>query len=203
MSTPSSYEEKELLARIAEGDQQAFTTLFLHHRGRIYTTVHRLTASRLLAEEVLQDVFLKIWIKRVDLAAVSDFEAYLHTIARRAAYRVLRQLTREKQLFQRHPVTPEEPAFHITGENLLQLKQYQFLLKEAIERLPPKQRETYLLIKEKGLKREEAATLLKVSAETVKYNVEEATRKIRAYFMAYTDLLPVLLLFVPSLKNIF
>ncbi|RXK86161.1 RNA polymerase sigma factor [Filimonas effusa] len=183
---------------MAEGNEQAFTRLFMHHRGKIYATTLRLTNSRQMAEEILQDVFLKIWLRRKELEVVVNFEAYLHTIARRAAYRGLKQLAA-----QRHsPGTDAgEQAFHITGEHIFTFKQYNNVLRQAIQKLPPRQQETYLLIRESGLKREEVAAKLDVSPETVKYNLDEATKKVRAYFMAHTDLLPVLVILAGSLKK--
>ncbi|MGN6416180.1 MAG: RNA polymerase sigma factor [Pseudobacter sp.] len=193
------YNESKLLSRIAEGDELAFSLLFMHHRGKIYSTTFKLTNSRQMAEEILQDVFLKIWLKRSQLQHVENFEAYLHAIARRAAYRGIKLLAREKQFL---APAIEEPAFHFTGEQILELKQYNLVLQQAIDRLPPKQKETHLLIREEGLTREEVAARLGVSAETVKYNMSEATKKIRAYFMVHTDLLPVLLILAGTLKKI-
>lgn len=193
------YNESNLLSRIAEGDQQAFSLLFMRHRGKIYSTTFKLTNSHQLAEEILQDVFLKIWLKRSELLAVVNFEAYLHTIARRAAYRGIKLLARQKEFL---VPDADEPAFHFTGEQILELKQYNDVLRQAIDRLPPKQKETHLLIKEFGLTRDEVAVRLGVSAETVKYNMSEATKKIRAYFLAHTDLLPVLFILAGSLKKI-
>ncbi len=192
------YNEPELLQRVSQGDQQAFTELFMHHRGKVYSTIRRLTDSKVMAEEILQDVFLKIWLKRNELGAIHDFQAYLHTIARRATYRGLKQLAKEKQYVQ--PASTEnEPVFHLTGENILELKEYDDVLKQAIERLPPKQYETFHLIREQGYKRAEVAEKLGVSPETVKYNFEEGMRKIRAYFMTHTDFLPAITSFLISL----
>jgi RNA polymerase sigma-70 factor (family 1) len=190
------YDERQIILRVSKGDESAFTELFNHHRDKIYSTAIRLTASREMAEEILQDVFLKIWMKRNDLPGIENFEAYLHTIARRATYRGLKQLATEKQRLTTYP-----PETHLTGEHMLQLKEYQTILTEAINRLPDKQRETYRLIREQGYTRNEVAGHLGVSAETVKYNLDEGLRKIRVYFMAHTDYLPVLALFIKFLQK--
>lgn len=193
MDNTEIHNDKQLLLQIANGDQQAFTTLFMYHRGRVYSTIYRLTASSVMAEEILQDVFLKIWIKRHELEAVSNFEAYLHTIARRATYRGLKQLAKEKQRL-KLGIEENEPVFHLTGESVLQLKQYNSMLQQAMDSLPNKQRETFRLIREEGYKRAEVALKLGVSQETVKYNLDEALRKIRAHLIANGDFLLALLL---------
>ena len=74
--------EKELLLLIAEGDEQAFATIFHQYRDAIYKTAYRLTDSATTAEDVLQEVFLAIWMKRSSLPTIENFPAYLFTIAR-------------------------------------------------------------------------------------------------------------------------
>ncbi|HSC38527.1 MAG TPA: sigma factor-like helix-turn-helix DNA-binding protein, partial [Chitinophagaceae bacterium] len=89
-----------------------------------------------------------------------------------------------------------------TDHSLLE-KQYESILRAAVGHLPEKQRQTYRLIKQQGLKREEAARELAVSPETVKYNLEQAMRSIRAYCLAQLDGHPGLLLFILLVRNIF
>jgi RNA polymerase sigma-70 factor (family 1) len=184
------------LLRVRDGDQNAFAVLFSHYKDRIYSIAYRLTTSRETAEEIVQDVFLKIWLRRNELGNIDHFEAYLHTIARRATYRALKQMARQKQQTQNVINDEDIASSHISSEQILQLKQYDGLLKEAIDRLPPKQKETFQLIRQQGYKRSEVAEQLNVSPETVKYNLDEGLRKIRAYFMAHTDYLPLVIVFM-------
>ena len=74
------YDTKELLHRIAEGDQQAFTRIVEEYRKNIYTTALRLLHSTVLAEETLQDIFLKVWLQRKDLVTIDNFPAWLNNI---------------------------------------------------------------------------------------------------------------------------
>ena len=69
--------DKTLLLRIAEGDEAAFTQVFNIFKNKIFTVAYKLTESQTLAEEIVQDVFLKIWLKRDKLAEVNDFSSYL------------------------------------------------------------------------------------------------------------------------------
>jgi RNA polymerase sigma-70 factor (ECF subfamily) len=176
----NSYHEKEILIKIAEGDQKAFGLLFQHYKAGIYTIAFRLTHSAAVSEEIVQDVFLKVWVKRSGLDQIENFRAYLFTIAQNTIYSAMRKLCKQKLLSQ-DPATIVTLA---TPEEDTKNRDYEQLLQEAVERLPAKQKRTYVLIKKEGLKREQAAVILHVSAETVKSNLEQAIRNIKAYCLA-------------------
>ncbi|WP_343702886.1 sigma-70 family RNA polymerase sigma factor [Chitinophaga sp.] len=191
-----------MLLRVAEGDKKAFASLFDHYKGRLYNTVWRLTNDIQLAEEVVQDVFLKVWLHKERLRQISHFPAYLYTIARRDAYRALKKLARERSLVM-HDELPESAMAHMGTDELVSHKEYAILLNRAIDRLPRRQRETFILIRQEGLRREQAAQQLQVSPETVKYNLDEAMRKIRAYFHAHSDLGFIFILFLDNFREYF
>ena len=176
-----SYQEKELLIKIAKGDQNAFGLLFRHYKAGIYATAFRLTHSVTLSEEIVQDVFLKVWVKRSGLEPIGNFRAYLFTIAQNTIYTAMRKSYQQKFLQQEDPAVIATMA---TPEEEPKNRDYEQLLQEAVNRLPAKQKKTYVLIKEEGMKREQAADILHVSAETVKSNLEQAIRNIKAYCLA-------------------
>lgn len=177
MSDHQPYEEKELLVRIADGDEEAFTLVYNRYKDAIYYTAQKMTSSTVLAEEVIQDVFLKFWIRREKAPGIENIKAYLHTMAENLIFDAVRKQQKE----QHFKTTQNEEAFSATPAILLEQKDYALILQNAVNRLPPKQRETYRLIKEQGLKRDQVAGLLKVSPETVKWNLDQAMRSIRAH----------------------
>ncbi|WP_157307941.1 RNA polymerase sigma factor [Chitinophaga tropicalis] len=91
------YDEKDVLTRIAAGDEEAFSLLFNHYRNRIYTIAYKLTESAPLSEEILLDVFLKVWLKRERLSELEHFTAYLFTITRNHVFSTLKQLSLRRQ----------------------------------------------------------------------------------------------------------
>ncbi|RAJ81863.1 RNA polymerase sigma-70 factor (ECF subfamily) [Chitinophaga dinghuensis] len=191
MQSPS-HSERALLQLVSEGNEQAFSALVKQYRSNIFTTALQLLHQRQLAEEVLQDVFLKVWLQRAELREVENFPAWLHTVARNTIYTAFKRSLKDKML----PVGDAEEhldAGYNTADPLLE-KEYNTLLHTAIERLPARQQETYRLMKLQGLKRNEVAALLGVSPETVKYNLDEASKKVRAYCLAQLPLGALLLL---------
>lgn len=177
-------EDKPLLSKVANGDEQAFKRLFDLYRPNVYTTALRITGDERTAEEILQDTFLKVWINRERIVHIGNFGGWIYTIAKNATYNAIKRSQSEKRNFLqfiREPIiTYCQDTDHLTRE-----REYQNILNLAITRLPPKQLLTYKLIKQQEMKREEAAIALNVSAETVKWNLDQAMRSIRAFCMAH------------------
>jgi RNA polymerase sigma-70 factor (ECF subfamily) len=180
------YNERELLALVAEGDEPAFTGLFRLYRDRIYSIAFRLTHSSTLSEEIVQDIFLTIWIKRARLIEIENFSAYLFIVTRNEAYRALKHIARS---YKAGSIAREaqSPGYNDT-ENYILGKEYNSLLQNAIDRLPNQQKQVYQLIKEQKLKREEVADLLHLQPETVKFHLAQAMKNIRSFCAPYLGL---------------
>jgi len=182
-----------VLSRVANGDEAAFSELFKVYKDRVYSIGLRMMGDGAAAEEIVQDVFLKIWLKKETLGTVEHFRAYLFTATRHEIINALKRLARRR--------TIEAELFLIdeigTGDTdaLLLDKEYQEVLRQAVEQLPAQQREVYSLIKEQGLKRDMVAEQLRLSPETVKVHLAKAMRSIRAFCIARLELYIVLALF--------
>ena len=186
MDTAPLYDERRLINLIAKGNELAFGQIFNHYRPIIYTNVLRLSASTIIAEEIVQDVFLKAWINKHELPEIENLGGWLYTIASRLTYNALKQQQRDiiiiqqESLDDKHLNTLSEHPYQST-EELLSNQKYTLLLQKAVESLPQKQKEVFRLIRQEGLKRTDAAEVLNISPETVKSNLSEAMIKIRAF----------------------
>jgi len=183
LRTGDLYKEKELLALIAKSDEAAFAELFDHYRNRIYSSARKL--SREISS--VQNVFLKIWLNRADLTGVNNFSAYLFVITRNEVYLALNRIARSYKI---HSLfSKEQPPSDNDNERRFMDREYQNLLQKAIERLPVQQKKVYQLMKVQGLKREEAASLLRVHPETVKSHLAQAVKSVRSYCLLHLHLL--------------
>jgi RNA polymerase sigma-70 factor (ECF subfamily) len=179
------YKEPQLLLLIAQGDEIAFSKLFDHYRNRIYTVALKLTHSTTVAEEIVADVFLKIWLRRAALNEIDNFRAYLYTIARNETYRILNQIAKNYKIVW---LTENDLSLvHNDTQEYLTGKELRSVLQKAIDRLPHQQKEVYKLIKEGDLKRVEVAELLQIQPETVKFHLAQAMKNIRAYCMLHLN----------------
>jgi len=178
LPTPARYDEKDLLAKVAEGDQVAFRQLFFHWRQVLAGYIFRITESRELTEEIVQDVFMKIWTVRETLTGINNFKHFMLVVCRNKAYDLLRKQLREKEL-KRVWEKENIPALFSVDEEvgLLQLS----LIEQAIESLPPRRKEVFLLSRSERLTYQEIATRLDISKESVKTHLKLASISITGF----------------------
>jgi RNA polymerase sigma-70 factor (ECF subfamily) len=184
---PALHNEKELLQLISGGDENAFGAVFDHYRNKIYGVALKLTHSTTVAEEIVEDVFLKIWIRRASLNEIENFSAYLFTIARNETYKILKQIAKNYKIVLLSE--NNESLVHNNTEDYLINKEFTSLLQKAIDRLPHQQKQVYKLMKEEDLKRGEVAELLHLQPETVKFHLAQAMKNIRTYCMLHLNTL--------------
>lgn len=178
--------ERELLVKIAVRDELAFSTIYYQYHKKIYTFSLRLLKSKQLAEEVVQESFLKIWLMGDALIKISNIEAYLVTLARNRSLDALRRQQRESIAgFTTAKLWTEE---HNETEESIILNDTKELLQAGIELLPPQQKMVYQLCHQEGLKYEEAAEKLNLSPLTVKTHMQHALRFLRAHILKNSDL---------------
>lgn len=193
MKIEALHNEAELLTQIAAGSDTAFAALFHWYRDKIYSVALRLTHSTFQAEEVVQDIFLKLWVKRESLVAIACFEDYLFIMTRNHVFSTLKRMARQQQLVD--DLQLELPSAEDTTYNRMMDLEIEEILHQAVELLPAQQKQIYLMSKEQELKREEIAKTLRISSETVKTHLARALRHIRAYSKLRLDLTISWLLF--------
>lgn len=183
-------DEKLILQQIAEGNEKAFALLVECKWNNIYSQALTYVKSTHLAQDIVQEVFLKIWEKRKELPAVERFDAYLFIIARNHIVSELRK----KILL---PLSTdflelEEKAY--LPEQLLSGKQLQQLITSAVAQLPAQQKTAWLLSREQGFTHEQIAAAMQLSKEAAKKYVFRALNSLRNYIRTHADI-PTLLLF--------
>lgn len=172
--------ESMVLSQIAHGDQYAFSLLFRHYHGYVHSFGRKITRSHELATEIVQDIFLKIWLNREKLTTVENFGAYLNRIVRNHSFNVLRRLAQENKSNVVLQLNKTEMDYSTTQQ--LEYREIAHLLNEAIETLSPQQKMVYQLCHQEGLKYEDAAVKMNISSQTVHSYMKDALRKIRAHF---------------------
>jgi RNA polymerase sigma-70 factor (family 1) len=189
MEKDTKVTDTDLLKNVSAGDEIAFSRLFDRYRPNIYTTALRLTNDTSIAEEILQDVFLKVWLNREKLPEIQNFGGWIYKIGKNITYNSIRNSQKERnQLLQLMQESLE--AQYKETDHLAQEREFNAILQKAIDRLPARQKQTYILIKQMSKKREEVAAELQVSPETVKSNLEQAMKSIRAFCLAHLEDVP-------------
>ncbi|QRR04135.1 sigma-70 family RNA polymerase sigma factor [Dyadobacter sandarakinus] len=170
------HRESEILKQVSRGDERAFAALFNHYHQRLGLHIYKITRSEDLAEEVVQDVFLKIWMNRELLATVDNFPVYLYVISRNAALNCLKKAAHESARIEDVDLHLETMVAEVSEEDHRYL-----LIDEAIDQLPPRQKQVYLLSRHERLSYAEIAMQLDLSKESVKKYLQIATKSISSY----------------------
>ena len=185
------YNEPVLLQLTAAGDENAFRKIFEAYRDKLYSYALRLTEKEALAEEIVQDAFLKIWLNRNELTEVHKFDSYLYAIVRNQCFNCLKRLAHESRLLKELSYSMTE--MHNSNEESIVHKDYLQILNLAVKRLPPQQQLVYNLSRNYGLKYDEIATELNLSKNTVKAHLKKALSSIRIVFTAHKTFIGILL----------
>jgi RNA polymerase sigma-70 factor (ECF subfamily) len=171
--------DRILLQRVANGDKTAFRQLFDLYKLRLFSFVLQMTHSKVDAEEIVQDVFAKLWEIRTDLVQVDYPGKYIYTIARNKTLNHLAKLARDRQLLQQ--VWLNVSQTDNSTEALLQAQESQRLIGEAINRLSLQRQTIFRLSREQGLTHEEIAVHLGLSKSRVKNILVEILKHIKDY----------------------
>jgi RNA polymerase sigma-70 factor (ECF subfamily) len=167
---------------LADGSEHAFTRIFDYYRDKVYSVAWHFLKSSALAEEIVQDVFLKIWLKRQDLKAVQHTENYLFILSRNLILDRMKAQSYESAARKNWPLSP---SFIDDSDHRLRQSQCEELLSEALDQLPQRQKEVYRMAKIQGLSHDRIAGELQLSRLTVKKHMAEALKFIRKYLNQY------------------
>jgi len=167
-----------LQSRIAEyEDQYAYKELFTSLYSYLYHFAFSFVKSKQSAEEVLSDVFIKIWEKRTDLGKIANLKVYLYVATRNMALNYVEKQKRDAT----HNIddfTTGMKSFYFDPEQLMITAEMITLIQKAINSLPPKCKLVFKLIKEDGLKYKEVAEIMNISIKTVENHLAIALKKI-------------------------
>lgn len=170
-------DEKLLLNKVSEGNEIAFETIFNAYRNKVYGYALAICQSQTQAEEIVQNVFLQIWVNRSGLSGVDNFAGYVRIMARNEGLQFLRRLAVEN----RHQASIAQNWTETNNETelTLQFNEARRMLDNALENLPPQQKLVYNMCHLQGMKQHEVAAELQISVLTVKAHLRQAVLKVR------------------------
>lgn len=169
---------KRLLTAIAlNNDQAAYKELFLLLHSRLKQFAYSILKSGEEAEELVSDLFIRIWEKRDQLTTIESPLLYFYTTAKNLAFNRITKLKRQQNL------APEEwlvqlNSIYFDPEQLMMTEEMMRQIRQAVNDLPPRCRIIFKLVKEDGLKYREVAELLQLSVKTVEAQMAIALRRI-------------------------
>ena len=192
MPAESLHNERALLRQVAGGDQAAFRILFEHHQDIVYKVAFKYLKSHALAQEIVQEVFIRLWSRKAELVTVISLDAWLYTVARNYIIDYMRTLTVHDEAQQQW--AGDASQHDNTADYKARTSQYRRLLETAVDGLSDRQKAIYKLAKEEGLSYEEIGVLLALSPLTVKTHMSRALQSIRDFLERHGEVYLVLLL---------
>jgi RNA polymerase sigma-70 factor (ECF subfamily) len=191
--------EKEILQRLQTGDEYSFSIFYRHYYLFILGRVQRMMHSPELAEDVTQEIFMKIWEGRSKLVEIKSFSSYLFIIARNHTINVLKTAARSDEGM-------GEIIRHISKtanatEDEIQNNEYLKFIRQKLEELPPRSKEIFLLCREQSKSYREVATALGISRDAVKSRMVHAMKLLRNSAESEMGLTLVLILTLINLYN--
>jgi len=178
------FNEKVLLQLVADGDDMAFTRLFERYSDVTYGFAIAYTKIAESAEEIVQEVFLKLWVSRDKLSEIQSFPDHLFIITRNHIIDFLRKNLREKKYQQQLVRHFKDVSF--SPEQQLIFKETGEMVEKAVAMLPPQQQVIYRLRRNEGLPLEEIAFKMNLSRLTVRNHLNKALGAIRAYLQTHS-----------------
>jgi RNA polymerase sigma-70 factor (family 1) len=185
-------EEKALVTLLGQGDENAFRILFEKYKNPLYHYSFRLTKSEELAQEIVHDVFLKIWKQKEKINAERSFQALLFKITKNESLNFLKKAASDLSL--RRKLLLYFERIHNDTEDSVVFSNYEEITSKAIQLLPPQQQLVYKMSRFEGKTHEEISEELRLSKGTVKNHMGLALRFLKKYLTVHTDIVPSLIL---------
>ena len=175
------YNDEYCLSKIKEGDEHFFNLIFEKYRNQLFAYLYKVTKSKELSEEIVLDVFLKLWHGREAITEIQNFEAFLYKVAHNKAIDFFRAAKRSQALQQAlWEAITEAPAAD-NADNRLIFKNTDALIKEAINQLSPQRKKVFELRHYEDLSYAEIAATLNLSSNTVRNHLAASLQFIRDY----------------------
>lgn len=194
MLLAAKYDEKVLLTRVATGNREAFTQLYTTHLNSLYRFIFLFTKSREESEEILQDLFIKIWENREKLREVDSFKNYIFRIAKNKMLDNIRHLQTRQRVFAEIKRTKDIAESTTTDQCVY--REYYHVVQQAIEKLPPKRKLIFRLNIENGFSPDEIAHKLNISKSVVQKQTYKASHFVREYLFKHSEIsFPILATF--------
>jgi RNA polymerase sigma-70 factor (family 1) len=163
-----------------EGDQDAFGELYNRYNKSVYAYILSFVKVPEVAEDLVHEVFIKLWEIRFRMEIQSAFSAYLYRSCHNKAINTLKKATADRKLKSKM-ISGAMGEFETPSVLTATLHRYDRLVETALSQLPPQRRKVFTLIRQEGKSYNEVAQELGVSVNTVKDHLLKATRELKKY----------------------
>lgn len=173
-------DESRLIELIREGDSLSFEILFQKYYVRFYNFVLNLTKDPQTAEDIVQNVFMKIWINRKNLRPDQSIHNYIYVLSK---HEVLNHLRDRKVYTQVERLVMAEQPYEAVTDQTMDLKELDDRIRKFIAAMPEQRRKVFLLSRYRGMGNKAIAELMGLSVRTVDRHINLALTSLRKEFL--------------------
>ena len=196
MSFLKPFSEKYLVGEVKISNEKAFRKLFEAYRNDLYKYCLSIVCNKDCAEEIVQDVFMKIWIKRTSLNVEMSFKSYLFTITRNKCIKFLKKAANNERL--REEIFYKSQKFSKPADTFLREHEMELLKKEALDKLTPRRRLIFEMSRNEDKSYKAIADELGISINTVRNQMSKSLEILRIVILKNKD---SILLLLPLLSS--
>lgn len=167
--------DNQFLRLIKEDDRLAFENIYKKYWSKLYLSAYNILRDRQVAEDIVQDIFVQLWLKRSD-NDIKNLNSYLYTSVRFQVFKKIRDGKVKVDLMEQ----ADQLVISSDIESTIHLKEVNRRLEESIVLLPEKCKEIYILSRKQYLSAKDIALRLKLSPKTVENQLTIAFRRIRS-----------------------
>lgn len=172
--------EVRLLKGLKKSDHESFRKLFERYSNPLYRFSLSYLKSNEAAEDIVQEVFIKIWNKRKDIDTTKSFQSYLFTIALNSVRKYFNKLAETNQL--KHDIIAALSDNSTVFDEQDNFEDYLRKLDDLIHQMPEKRKEIFIGKKLEGKSQKELAKEYEITTKTVEYHITEAMKFLKEEF---------------------
>lgn len=181
------HSDKQLFNEVSIGDERAFRILYNRYYQRMYSFACKVVKSSHVAEEIIQEVFIRLWEQRELLSEVKNPDNYVFIVIRNHTFNYLRTAARENS---RREKLWEALQQRVTDEaTSIEAEEAEQFLKKLLTKLSPKQQMIFRMSREDGLSHQQIADKLQLSKDTVKKHVANSLKIFKIHLKNYVQFL--------------
>lgn len=174
----SEYTDIILLELSKSNDQEAFAVLYERHKDVVFKHAYLFHQDYDKAQDVMQEIFIKLWEKRANIQVTSNFSAYLHSMVRRFNLNEIAHQEVERK-FESYVVWQNNDSNNSVDDYLV-TKELTQIIEEKIAQLPEKMRHIFTLSRDEQLSHQEISDLLQIKKKTVRQQIYNALLNLKS-----------------------
>ncbi|MGQ7868823.1 RNA polymerase sigma-70 factor [Sunxiuqinia sp. sy24] len=190
MQVIDGVEERVLVNRLIQGDQLAFEKLFRFYYPGLVVYARQFVVDAEKAEEIVQDFFVRFWERHPSLKPSDSLKSYLFSSVKNSSLNVLKRLKIEERYLRDIQKLSDDHLLY--DPDLYIASELQGKIQKAIDTLPDRCREIFILSRINGLKNDEIASQLNISKRTVETQISKALKTLKVELKEYIGFLALL-----------